>query len=560
MNSIESYFKDLYKQKKLLNFILHTIIDTIFWLLVFAVIYISYFAAANIFHYDEIYDHHLAFFLFLSGMAANGYLPGIDFYSPHSTLIPIIIGMYLKIVGINQVNLCIGVGICVFITYIFVYKTARFILPEVFAKLAIAILLLTQTGRDLPWFNDVIMMFVAIGVYIFSSYINEKRPYKLILLGIICFILPLLRQQGFVMSFCFLILPMILYHTKAITKYYYKDMLLYILSSFLASIVIFIIFILFKNGTEGLEILTSSMTTLVGMAQPQWQYSADILDVLMKILNYTENGRDWHNGTYMRWLSYWFIVILPSLYYLYNLFRLSYKDDVILNADVIKFVTSLLVLSTIVFNYPINEEMRLRLQFGIGIWLFVEAIRVIFYDNKAKLPSIVAIILVLLSINFTKIIQFQDKLRVNYFNTLLRTKAGNIRMDKDTPYANLILREDRARQLISLTNALEEYEESHPDKKIIFDGELESINQYLSLLFTSNNVALAHKFPYYYEYYDREKFMPDIKEKFLSFVNKNKPIIIGCTDTPKAPNYKILRKLNDKCQILVPIESNEDSK
>lgn len=555
MNIIESYFRNLYKGQNLPTFIISSIINLFFWILVFAVLYISYFAAANVFHYDEDFDHHLAFFLFLSGMAANGYLPGIDFYSPHSTLIPIIVGIYLKLTSINQVNLSIGVGICVFITYIFIYRTARLILPSSFAKLAILILLLTQTGRDIPWFNDVIMMFVALGVYLFSSYINDGRRYKLILLGIVCFCLPLLRQQGFVMCVCFLILPIILYYTKAITKASYNTMIKYITLSFLASIAVFIIFVLFRNGMEGLEIVSSSMTTLVGMAQPQWQYDANMLEVIFKILNYTENGRDWHGGRYIRWLSYWFIVILPSMYYFYNIFRLRFKNEVILNEDIIKFVTSMLVLSTIVFNYPINEEMRLRLQFGIGIWLFIEALRVIFYDKKARIVSLSAIAIVLLSLHFTKIIQFQNYLMVNYFNTLLRTKATHIRMDKDTPYANLNLREDRARELISLLDSLREYEAKHPNKKIIFDGELESINQYFALLFTSNNVALAHKFPYYYQFYDRRAFMPDMEERFYSFIKENKPIVIGCTDTPKLQDYKVLRKLNDKCQILVPKET-----
>ncbi|RDU65186.1 glycosyltransferase family 39 protein [Helicobacter sp. MIT 14-3879] len=555
MINLKSYLKNLCEYDNLAKSIFLIMLNLVFWIIVFIVIYISYFAAANIFHYDEIHDHHLAFFLYLSGMAANGILPGIDFYSPHSVFIPLITGIFLKIFGINQINLSISIGICVFITYIFVYKTARFVMPNVFAKFAIAILLLTQQGRDLPWFNDVIMLFVAMGIYFLASYINDKKRYKLIVLGVICFILPYLRQQGLIMVFCFFILPMVLYYIKAIPESAYKSMIKNIVLSFISANILFILFILFRNGFEGLEILNSSLTHLVGMAQPSFQYNADLKKVLFSILNYTENGSDWHNGSFMRFLSYWFIVILPCFYYIYRPFRLYFTKEVILNSDSIKMIAATLTLSTIIFNYPINEEARIRVQFGIGIWLFVDALMILFYDKRIKTFSIITIAIVCLSINYLKLVQFLDKLAINYFNVLISTRINHIRMDKDTPYANSILKEDRAHYLISLVDSLKEYEEKHPNKKIIFDGELESINQFLALLFTKDNVVLAHKFPYYYEFYDRKSFMPDIKEKFIKFVNENKPIIIGCDDTPKVEDYVVLKELNKKCRILVPNES-----
>ena len=61
--------------------------------------------------------------------------------------------------------------------------------------------------------------------------------------------------------------------------------------------------------------------------------------------------------------------------------------------------------------------------------------------------------------------------------------------------------------------------------------------------------------------------MPDINEKFRAFVDKNKPIILGCKDTyatngkalgvmDKVKDYQVLKTLNNgDCSIFVPKES-----
>ena len=539
--------------------------EVVFWAFVAFLLLVSSFASGQFMKYDEFHDHHLAFFTFLSAMAANGILPGIDFYSPHSVFIPIVVGIFLKIFGISQITLavCVG-GVLIFITFIFIYKTARLVLPNLWAKFAILTLLLSHQGNDIPWFNDAIMSFVAVGIYLLCACIKDKKVWRLVALGFIIFCLPYMRQQGLVILSVFFAIPIVLYHTSAISQRTYKEILHVMLISFLCFNIAFLAFVFARNGFEGLEILYSSFSPLVSMAQPMQGYPADFNTIILTIFNYTSNGtKNWHY-TIMENLSYWFIVILPCIYYIYRLFSLYSSKKAILNEDSIKFIVAMVVLSTIVFNYPINQEHRLKLQFGIGIWLFVDVLRLVCYNKDAKIASILAIAVIFLAIHNLKLRQYSEAFKWNYYNTLLRTKQNHTRMPNGTPYANLIVKNDYADDKLDSLTKLREYSAKNPQKAIIFDGELETINQNLSLLFAVKNVALAHKFPYYYQFYDRAKFMPDINERFAKYVEQNKPIILGCKDTyatngkalnvlDKVKGYEVLKSLgNGECGIFVP--------
>lgn len=543
-----------FKSKENIKNLIFALLNILFWIFIFMVLLINYYSAGSNFLYETNHDHHLAFFSYLGGMAANGILPGIDFYSPHSVFIPIVIGIFFKILGISQINLGIADGILIFITMIFIYKTAVFVMPSIFAKLAVLTLLLSHSGRDNPWFNDVIMLFVAMAVYFFASYIVDKKRYKLVIIGILCFMLPYMRQQGIVISSLFLILPTILFYMHQIMESQYKIMAKNIITSFIVANILFWIFIVLRNGFGGLEILSSSLFSLVDMAQPSIGYENNIGTILSLILNYTSDGMDWH-GYFMRFLSYWFIVLIPCLYFVYKPFSLYASKEAVLNEDTIKFVVALITLSTIIFNYPINEDARIRVQLGIGIWLFIESLRLCFYNKKIKFISIVAILIVFLSINHSKITQFIDRSANNYQN-ITTIKDGYYKMGANTPYAEMKFKEDYASHLQNLLSSIESYHQTHPNKEIIFDGELIDINNYLFLLFSGPKVALQHKFPYYYGVFDRGEFFADMNKEFDEFVSINKPIIIACLDSDGNPvthqDYKILNTINQSCDILVP--------
>lgn len=543
-----------FKSKENIKNLIFALLNILFWIFIFMVLLINYYSAGSNFLYETNHDHHLAFFSYLGGMVANGILPGIDFYSPHSVFIPIVIGIFFKILGISQINLGIADGILIFITMIFIYKTAVFVMPSIFAKLAVLTLLLSHSGRDNPWFNDVIMLFVAMAVYFFASYIVDKKRYKLVIIGILCFMLPYMRQQGIVISSLFLILPTILFYMHQIMESQYKIMAKNIITSFIVANILFWIFIVLRNGFGGLEILSSSLFSLVDMAQPSIGYENNIGTILSLILNYTSDGMDWH-GYFMRFLSYWFIVLIPCLYFVYKPFSLYASKEAVLNEDTIKFVVALITLSTIIFNYPINEDARIRVQLGIGIWLFIESLRLCFYNKKIKFISIVAILIVFLSINHSKITQFIDRSANNYQN-ITTIKDGYYKMGANTPYAEMKFKEDYASHLQNLLSSIESYHQTHPNKEIIFDGELIDINNYLFLLFSGPKVALQHKFPYYYGVFDRGEFFADMNKEFDEFVSINKPIIIACSDSDGNPvtyqDYKILNTINQSCDILVP--------
>lgn len=528
----------------------------LFWVFLFVILLINFYQAGNIFVYEINHDHHMAFFSYLSGMAANGILPGIDFYSPHSILIPFIVGLFFKILGISQINLGISVGIVIFITMIFIYKTARLVMPNILAKLAVLTLLLSHSGRDIPWYNDVLMLFVAIGVYFLCAYIRDEKQYRLIIVGIIGFSLPYMRQAGIVISIFILLLPMILFYTGQIRDLQYKYMFKCIFISFIVANLAFFSFIVVKNGFEGLEILYSSLLSLVNMAQPVIKYDNTILDIASKLFVYTADGMDWH-GYFMRFLSYWFIVIIPCLYFAYRPFSLFASKEIILNEDTIKFIVATITLLTIVFNYPINEDSRMRVQFGIGIWLFINVLFVCFYNKKIKILSIIAVSVVFLLLNHSKISQFVEKTIDNYQNIFL-IKDGYYKMEANTPYSQMKFRIDYAKHLQDLLFAIDVYHKKYPNKMIIFDGELVDINNYLYLLFSGPKVGLQHKFPYYYGVFNRFKFYKNINDEFDNFVNLNKPIIIECIDnyrkTRAQEQYEVLKNINEYCNILVPKE------
>lgn len=547
------------------------ILNVLFWVIVAFLLFVSSYGSGQWMLYQNTHDHHLAFFLFLSGMAAEGIIPGVDFYSPHSVFIPIVNSIFLKIFGINQINLAIFVGgVSVLISFICAYKTARFVMPSIWAKFAIVTILISYNGDDLPWFNHIFSMFIAMGIYFLVAYIKYKKNWYLIALGFVCFCLPYLRQQGLVTLACFLLVPMILYYINAIPQYVYKTILKYILGTFLLCNVIFLLFIVARNGFEGLEILYSSFMPLVSMAQPLQAYPADFGLMAAKIFNYTSNGYSWHNARIMLYLSYYMIFILPCIYYAFRPLILYANKEAILNEDIIKFITAVLMLSTLVLNYPIQEDARMKVHFTAGAWLFVDVLYLTIYKKSctksAKFMSILTIAVIFIFIHNLKMRQYNEAFAWNFYNKLLRTKQMHIKMPSNTPYANLILSKDYAEKKLNIINILNDYMDKNPDKKIIFDGDIENAEQFLSLLFTRDNVAIAHKFPYYYSYYNREDFMPDINEKLSDYVDKNKPIILGCKDnyishkynqaqttiTDKVSGYEVLVNLNEFCDIFIP--------
>ncbi|MGX3011675.1 hypothetical protein ACWIUD_08990 [Helicobacter sp. 23-1044] len=539
-----------------------------FWGFVAFMLLISSFASGQFMKYDDgvgqHHDHHLAFFTFLSGMAANGHLSGIDFYSPHSVFIPIVVGIFLKIFGVSQITLavCVG-GVGIFIAFVFIYKTARLVMPNLWAKFAILTILISFQGNDQPWFNHIFMVFVAAGIYLLCAYIKDKKAWRLVALGFVCFCFPYLRQQGLVILSVFFIIPIILYHISAITKRTYKDILRLMLGSFLVFNVAFLAFVFLRNGFEGLEILYSSLLPLVSMAQPMQGYPADFGFMAAHIFNYTSNDDTWH-GRIMQNMRYWLIVLIPCVYYAFRPLILYFSKEAILNEDTIKFIAAILTLSTMVFNYPIQEDARMKVQCMVGIWLFIDALYLTIYNNKARIASLLAIAVIFLGFHNLKLRQYENAFSWNYYNTFLRTKQNHTRMPKNTPYANLILRNAYADDKLDSLQKLRDYESLHPNAKIIFDGEIESIASNFPLLFGVKNVALAHKFPYYYQIFDREEFMPDINDKFRAFVSANKPIILGCVDKygkklsvmDKVSDYKVLKTLgNGDCAIFVSKDS-----
>lgn len=566
IKSIQRYF---HAHQNIYNITIYTL-NILFWVFIAFMLFISSYSSGQWMNYTNGHDHHLAFFLFLSGMAAEGIIPGVDFYSPHSIFIPIVNSIFLKFFGINQINLAIAVGgVSVFISFICLYKTARFVMPNIWAKFAIITILFSYQGNELPWFNHIFAMFIAMGIYFLAAYIKHKKNAYLIALGFVCFCLPYLRQQGLVMLSCFLLIPMILYYINAIPQNIYKIILKYILGTFLACNAIFVIFILLKNGFEGLEILYSSLIPLVSMAQPLQGYPADFGLMSAKIFNYTSNGTNWH-GRIMKYMWYWMIVILPCVYYMFRPFILYFNKEAVLNEDAIKFITAVMVFSTVILNYPIQEDARMKVHFTAGIWLFVDVLYKAFYKGNhtksAKIVSIIGIAVVFLLIHNLKIRQYNEAFKWNYANTIVRVKGGHIKMPSDTPYANLALRKENAIKKIATVENLKAYMDKNPNKKIIFDGNIEDAEQFLPLLFTRHNVTLAHKFPYYYQLYNREDFMPDINDKLRDFVDNNKPIILGCKDTyqshqygtlgtsilDKVSDYEVLENLNEVCDIFIP--------
>ena len=549
------------KSKNYKKNILSIVVNTIFWIIVFCVVLINFYAAGSIFAYEDNHDHHLAFFSFLGGMAANGIFPGIDFYSPHSVFIPLVIGIFFKFLGISQVSLGISDGVIVFITMIFIYKCARLVMPSMFAKLAVLTILLSHSGKDNPWFNDVIMLFVAIGIYYFALYFSSSKTFvkktSLIIVGIIAFLLPYMRQQGLVISFCFLLLPVILFYTKQLKLLEYKMMLSCIVYTFLISNFLFLVFVVIKNVFLGIEILYTSFGELVDMAQPAIGYENSISSVANSLFNYTADGMDWH-GYSMKFLSYWFIVILPCLYFLYQPFKKGYgEESTITKEDSIRFIASLIVLSTIIFNYPINEDARMRVQFGVGIWLFVESLRLCFYHKNIKFISFIAIALVFLLIHHSKIVQFVNKVEINYVN-MFQVKDSYQKMPDNSPYKNMVFKDDYALHIHSLLSSIEDYYTKNPNTKIIFNGELININNYLFLLFSGPEVDIAHKFPYYYGVFNREMIFPEINNEFNKYINENKPMIIDCEFKKDSlpSGYKILDEINNSCNILIPYDKD----
>ena len=542
--------------------------EVAFWAFVAFLLLVSSFASGQFMKYDDgvgqHHDHHLAFFTFLSGMVAEGILPGIDFYSPHSVFIPIVVGIFLKIFGISQITLAVGVGgVGIFVALVFIYKTARLVMPNLWAKFAILTMLISFQGNDQPWFNHIFMSFVAVGIYFLCAYIKDKKAWRLIALGFIIFCLPYMRQQGLVILSVFFVIPIILYNVSAISQRAYREILRVVLGSFLCFNVAFLLFVILRNGFEGLEILYSSLLPLVSMAQPMQGYPADFANMAVHIFNYTSNDDTWH-GRIMQNMRYWLIVFIPCIYFAFRLLILYFSKQAILNEDSIKFITALITLSTIVFNYPIQEDARMKVQCMVGIWLFIDALRLSCYNKGAKITSLLAIAVIFLAIHNLKLRQYSEAFKWNYYNTLLRTKQNHTRMPLTSPYANLIVKNDYADDKLDSLTKLREYGAKNPNKKIIFDGELESVASNFPLLFYGGNVALAHKFPYYYQLYDRAQFMTDINERFAQYVEQNKPIILGCNDRyatngkalgvlDKIKGYEVLKTLGSgECGIFVP--------
>lgn len=524
-------------------------LEIAFFAAVFVVLIINYHASGGIFKYETNHDHHLAFFTFLSGMAAENNLPGIDFYSPHSVLVPIFIGIFLKFLGISQVHLAEASGIFVFFTMIFLYKTARFCLPRPVAMLSILTLLFNHPGKDIPWFNDTIMLFVAAAVYFLCDFLVNRRRISAIIVGVLVFLLPLMRQQGIVIGALFLVLPSLLFYTHQLMEFHYKVMLKNILLGAAGAAVGFCVFVLLWNGLAGFEILYSSFLPLVDMAQPALPYNQGALDVMQGLLDFSRKEIEWHE--YAILLSWWAVVFVVCVYFAYRPFALNADKKAILNEDSVRFVAAVVTLSTVVFHYPMSDDWRYRLSFSIGVWLFVEVLYRAFWHRNAKIISTIFFAFAFLLLNHAKITSFAEKTAANFHN-LSHTRTGYVKMGDDTPYAGMKFRESYAAGLNLALDSLKNYAAEHPEKSIIFDGELVEANNFMSLVFGGPKVALAHKFPYVYGGFNRAEFYPTMAADFAAFVEKEKPIALICGAPPKG--YKSLVNLNESCHIFVPRE------
>ena len=195
----------------------------------------------------------------------------------------------------------------------------------------------------------------------------------------------------------------------------------------------------------------------------------------------------------------------------------------------------------------------MRVQFGLGIWLFIDALRLCFYNKNIKILSSIFILIVFLFIHHSKITQFIDRVDINYHN-MFNIEDNRQKMPSNSPYKNMVFKDEYALHLNELLLSIEDYYRKNPDAKIIFNGELVNINNYLFLLFSGPKVDIAHKFPYYYGTFNRKSIFSNIDEEFSKYLKLNKPMIIDCeflSDT-LPDGYKILNKINNTCNILIP--------
>ena len=162
-----------------------------------------------------------------------------------------------------------------------------------------------------------------------------------------------------------------------------------------------------------------------------------------------------------------------------------------------------------------------------------------------------------LLIHHSKIVQFVNKVEINYVN-MFQVKDSYQKMPDNSPYKNMVFKDDYALHIHSLLSSIEDYYTKNPNTKIIFNGELININNYLFLLFSGPEVDIAHKFPYYYGVFNREMIFPEINNEFNKYINENKPMIIDCEFKKDSlpSGYKILDEINNSCNILIPYDKD----
>lgn len=521
---------------------------SLFWIFVLAVLLVNYWNSGSIYTGNNNHDFHWSFITYLAGMASLGYLPGVDFLSTHGTFVPFFQGLFMGIVGVSQINMAISTGIMVFVSFVFIYKTSRFVLNAFWSCGAIFIILLSYTGREVPWFNDVLMVFVSIAVYFFASYVDKDKNYKLIIVGVIASAIPYMRQQAIVISFMFFLLPLCAYYFGLFKKEQLKRTLLLIIGAFLAFQVLFLLFVTISG--QG-SVLFDSFFRLVSRAIPTSALQPTIMQVLpvltKSLFNYSIPTGDFY-GSAPGFLQYWLLFIIVAVYFIIRAFNANSIPNSVTKADFIRFVCACCMLSTIILNFPINEEIRSKAHFSIGVWLLMDAAILAFYDSRKKILGVISVIIVLVLMNYGRLPFAYDKLTQN-INRVGFNKEKLVKMPNNSAFAGMLFTKEKSASFLEAIDALRLAEKRFPNSPVIFNGNMYDAGAYVYLYFSADKKGLQHSQPWYFHapFLDR-----DYSVAYQDYLQAFKPIIIDCSSAPLPDGFELFYKTREtSCLIAV---------
>lgn len=524
---------------------------SLFWIFVFTVLMINYWGSGTIYTGNNNHDFHWSFITYLGGMSSLGYLPGVDFLSTHGVFIPFMQGLYMRVAGVSQINTAIATGMMIFVSFIFIYKTSRFVLNRFWSGAAIFIILLSHTGREMPWFNDILMVFISIAVYLFASYVDKEKPYKLIIVGIIAAALPYMRQQAIVISFVFFLLPLFAYYFGLFKKEQLKKSLLLIIGIFLAFQVIFILSVILSG--QG-SVLFDSFFSLVTRAQPTIGDALQnpllqVLPVLTKSLfNYSIPSGDFY-GSAPGFLQYWLLFIIVAVYFVIRAFNINAVPNSLTKADFIRFACACCMLSAIILNFPINEEIRSKAHFSIGVWLLVDAAILAFYDKRKKVLGVISVIIILVLINYGRLPFAYAKLTQN-INRVIINKEKLVKMPNNSAFAGMLFTKEKSENFLEAIETLRLAEKARPDSLVIFNGDIYDAGAYVYLYFSGNKKGLQHSQPWYFHTPFLDK---DYSKIYNDYLKTFKPIIIDCSSAPIPEGFELFYKTREtSCRIVIP--------